>query len=278
MRHWRMYSRAKRRAHQIVNSPEDGGRASRMFDQAIFLLIGSTAVAIVLETIAPIEEAAQGAFDVFEVVTVAIFSVEYLLRLWSCTEDEDFAHPVWGRMRFAVQPLVLIDLLAILPFYVPLVVGLDLRIARVLRLLRLLKLTRYSESMSIIGDVLRSRREALISTLFVGFVLLLFASGLMYLAERDAQPEGFSSIPAAMWWGMVTLTTVGYGDLFPVTPLGRGLGAAVALLGIGLFALPAGILGSAFVEELDRRRSAEPESPTCPHCGKSLDGHEASDT
>ncbi len=272
-----MYSRAKRRAHQIVNSPEDGSRASRLFDQTIFTLIGFTSLAIVLETIAPIAEVAQGAFEVFEVITVAVFSVEYILRVWSCTEDPEYAHPLWGRLRFAVQPLTLVDLLAILPFYVPLA-GIDLRIARVLRLLRLLKLTRYSESMSIIGDVLRSRREALISTLFVGFVLLLFASAMMYLAEREAQPEGFSSIPAAMWWGMVTLTTVGYGDLFPVTPLGRGLGAAVALLGIGLFALPAGILGSAFVEELDRRRSPEPENPTCPHCGKSLQEHEASDT
>ena len=270
-----MYSRAKRRAHQIVNSPDDGGRASRMFDQAIFTLIGLTSVAVVLETIAPIAEAAGSAFEIIEVITVVIFTAEYVLRVWSCTEDPDFAHPVWGRLRFTVQPMVLIDLAAILPFYLPFV-GHDLRMARVMRLLRLLKLTRYSESMSIIGDVLRNRRDALISTTFVGFVLLLFASGLMYLAERDAQPEGFSSIPAAMWWGMVTLTTVGYGDLYPVTPLGRGLGAAVALLGIGLFALPAGILGSAFVEELDRRRAGDSETQICPHCGKELPNDEGS--
>ena len=272
-----MYSRAKRRAHQIVNSPEDGGRASRIFDQTIFSLIALTSLTIVLETIAPIAAVAQGAFEVVEVVTVALFTFEYLLRVWSCTEDPDYAHPLWGRLRFAVQPLTLIDLLAIAPFYIPLT-GLDLRIARVLRLLRLLKLTRYSESMSIIVDVLRSRREALISTVFIGFVLLLFASALMYLAEREAQPEGFSSIPAAMWWGMVTLTTVGYGDLFPVTGLGRGLGAVVALLGIGLFALPAGILGSAFVEELDRRRTPQEENRTCPHCGEPLPHDEGSGT
>ena len=267
-----MYSRAKRRAHQIVNSPEDGGRASRLFDQTILVLIGLTAFGIVLETIEPIRQAAAGAFAVIEVVTVAVFTLEYVLRVWSCTEDPDFAHPLFGRLRFAVQPLILVDLLAILPFYV----GQDLRFARVLRLLRLMKLTRYSESMSIIGDVLRNRRDSLISTLFVGFVLLLFASSLMYLAEREAQPDGFSSIPAAMWWGMVTLTTVGYGDLFPVTPLGRGFGAVVALLGIGLFALPAGILGSAFVEELDRRRADAPEARICPHCGEELHNDEGS--
>ncbi|MCY3895639.1 MAG: ion transporter [Chloroflexi bacterium] len=271
-----MYRRMKRRAFQIVTPPEEGDRASRVFDQTIYTLIALTSLAIVLETIAPIAEFAGGLFHVIEVVTVAIFSVEYVLRLWTCTENPDFAHPVWGRVRYAFRPLMLADLLAVVPFYVPVIVGVDLRFARVLRLLRLLKLTRYSESMSIIGDVLQSRRDALISTTFVGSVLLLFASGLMYLAERDAQPEGFSSIPAAMWWGMVTLTTVGYGDLYPVTPLGRGLGAVVALLGIGLFALPAGILGSAFVEELDQRRAGEPEVRTCPHCGEEIHDDEGS--
>ena len=198
-----MYSRAKRRAHQIVNSPEDGGRASRLFDQTIFTLIGFTSLAIVLETIAPIAEVAQGAFEVIEVITVAIFTFEYILRVWCCTEDPDYAHPLWGRLRFAVQPLTLVDLLAILPFYVTLA-GIDLRIARVLRLLRLLKLTRYSGSMSSIGDVLRSRREALISTLFVGFVLLLFASAMMYLAEREAQPGRLFEHPGR--------DVVGHGD------------------------------------------------------------------
>ena len=116
------------------------------------------------------------------------------MRVWACTEDPDYAHPVKGRLRFAVQPLVLMDLIAILPFYIPLLVTADLRFVRSLRLLRvfrLVKITRYSESVEIIGTVLRSRRNALLSTLFVTFILLFMASVLMYLAERDAQPRAF---------------------------------------------------------------------------------------
>ncbi len=272
-----MYSRAKRHAYQIVNDSDEGGRAGRVFNLAVIAIIGLTALAIMLETIEPMADVGRGAFTAFEIVSVAIFTVEYLVRVWSCTEDPAYSHPLWGRLRFAVQPLAVADLLAIVPFYVPLIVGLDLRFVRVLRLLRLLKIARYSESMSLVGHVLRSRRDVLISTVFVGFILLFFASALMYLVERETQPEGFSSIPAAMWWGVVTLTTVGYGDLYPVTPLGRGLGTFVALLGIGLFAMPAGILGSAFVDELEQRKSARSEIATCPHCGKPLQDHASPD-
>lgn len=275
-----MYSRVKRRAYEIVEPTPEGDRASHLFDIAILTLISFNLLAIALETIAPLAERAGGAFLVFEIVSVAIFTAEYVARVWVCTEDPDYAHPVKGRLRFAVQPMVLMDLVAIVPFYIPLLVTFDLRFARALRLLRvfrLIKITRYSESMSIVVSVLRSRREVLLSTLFVTFILLFMASVLMYLAEREAQPEGFSSIPAAMWWGMVTLTTVGYGDLAPATAIGRILGAVVALFGIGLFALPAGILGSAFVDELEVRRSAK-QVQKCPHCGKPIGDHAPSDT
>ena len=279
-----MYSRIKRRAYEIVEPTPEGDRPSHLFDMALITLLSLNLLAIALETIAPLEESAGGAFLVFEIVSVAIFTMEYLVRVWACTEDPAYAHPVKGRLRFAVQPLVLMDLIAIVPFYIPLLVTADLRFVRSLRLLRvfrLVKITRYSESVEIIGAVLRSRKNALLSTLFVTFILLFMASVLMYLAEREAQPDGFSSIPAAMWWGMVTLTTVGYGDLAPATPLGRILGAVVALFGIGLFALPAGILGSAFVDELEARREArrsEVQAQTCPHCGKPIGDHAVSET
>ena len=275
-----MYSRIKRRAYEIVEPTPEGDRPSHLFDIALITLISLNLLAIALETVAPLGERASLAFLVFEIVSVAIFTAEYLVRIWACTENPAYAHPVMGRLRFAVQPLVLMDLVAIVPFYIPLLLTFDLRFVRSLRLLRvfrLVKITRYSESVEIIGTVLRSRSNALLSTLFVTFILLFMASVLMYLAERDAQPDGFSSIPAAMWWGMVTLTTVGYGDLAPATALGRILGAVVALFGIGLFALPAGILGSAFVDELEARRSAR-QTPTCPHCGKPIGDHAASET
>lgn len=227
-------------------------------------------LAIALETIDSVAEHAGGAFLAFEIVSVAIFTVEYLVRIWGCTEDPAYAHPIRGRLRFATKPLVLMDLIAVVPFYIPFFVTLDLRFVRAFRLMRvvrLVKIARYSESLAIVGTVLRSRRDMLISTLFVGFLLLFVASALMYLVERDAQPDGFSSIPAALWWGIATLSTVGYGDLAPTTTLGRFIGAIVAILGIGVFALPAGILGSAFIDEIESRRAKHYDK--CPHCGKS---------
>jgi voltage-gated potassium channel len=275
-----MYSRAKRRAYEIVERADEDDRTSRIFDTVIVSLIGLNLLAMALETLAPLRERAGGAFDNFETVSVAIFIAEYFVRVWSCTEHPAYTHPIRGRLRFAVSPLVLVDLVAILPFFIPMFVQLDLRFARTLRLFRLfrlIKLSRYSESMAIIGSALRSRREVLLSTVFVAFILLFIVSSMMYLAERDAQPELFSSIPAAMWWGMVTLTTVGYGDVVPVTALGRVFGAIVALLGIGLFALPAGILGSAFVDEIERRRLTPQTASICPHCGKPVNEHTATD-
>jgi len=171
-----------------------------------------------------------------------------------------------GRFRFALSAMPMIDLLAVLPFYLPFL-GLDLRFMRAVRLFRLFrvaKLARYSEALRTFCRVLGAKKEELGVTLFTLFLLLLLASCLAYYAERDAQPEAFSSIPAAMWWGVCTLTTVGYGDVCPVTALGKGIAAVIAVLGIGMFALPAGILGSGFVEEIQKRKKC---LQRCPHCG-----------
>ena len=163
------------------------------------------------------------------------------------------------------------DLIAILPFYLPMIMLIDLRFVRVLRLFRLLrvfKLGRYSESLRTLANVLKRKKEELFITIFVVMILLIIASSLMYFIENEAQPEIFSSIPSAMWWGVATLTTVGYGDAYPVTPVGKLLGAVIALLGIGMFALPTGILGSGFVEEMQRKRE---KRKICPNCGKEIE-------
>lgn len=203
---------------------------------------------------------------------MATFTIEYLLRLWSCTVDSRFRNPVLGRIRFALRPLLIIDLVAILPFYLPIIIPFDLRFLRALRLiriLRMLKMGRYSESLRLFASVLKSKKEELVIAVFVTFILLIVSSSLMYFVENEAQPENFSSIPDAMWWGVATMTTVGYGDVYPVTPVGRFLGAIIAILGIGMFALPAGILASGFVEEIQKRRTGHIR---CPYCGKNIDG------
>lgn len=277
--------RLRRRTWEIVEVARPGDLPSRFFDVAIRLLIALNVLAVVVETVPEIQVVAGSWLYAFDLVSVGVFTVEYIARVWSCTEDPRYERSLLGRLRFAVTPLALVDLLAILPFWLP-VLGIDLRIlrgVRLFRLFRILKIARYSRALRAFGRVFRSKTEELVLTFaLVGF-LLLMASSLLYFAEHGAQPEVFSSVPAAMWWGIITLTTVGYGDVFPVTPAGRVLGGLFALTGVLLIALPTAILGAAFVEELERGRSGgrddrpaeSPPSPAssaaarrCPHCGE----------
>jgi voltage-gated potassium channel len=229
---------------------------------------------VVLETVDWINSRYSLIFIVFNVFSVAVFTVEYILRVWSCTEDPKFKDPVGGRLRFMITPLAIIDLMAFLPFYLPFALP-ELRFLRAFRLFRLfrvLKLARYSESLQTFADVLKLKKEELGLMLFAIIILLTVSSSLMYEAEHEAQPEAFSSIPAAMWWGVVTLATVGYGDMFPITPMGKFIGSLVVLLGIGLFALPTGVLAAGFSEVLQRKREAKQmKDRICPHCGKRVD-------
>ena len=252
---------------------EPGDDKGRSVDVAIIVLIFLNIVALILETVESIYSAHQAAFALFENVSIAVFSVEYILRIWSCTTNPRYAHPVSGRLRFLVSPLGIIDLLAILPFFLPFF-GVDLRFVRTVRLLRIfriVKLARYSRALRLLGHVVHQRKEELLSIFFVLLTLLIISSSLMFFAEHSVQPEVFSSIPTTMWWGIVTLTTVGYGDAYPITPLGQTIGAIIAVLGIGMFALPAGILGAGFTDELQKmRQSGESEPTRCHHCGEPL--------
>ena len=252
---------------------EPGDDKGRSVDVAIIVLIFLNIVALILETVESIYSAHQAAFALFENVSIAVFSVEYILRIWSCTTNPRYAHPVSGRLRFLVSPLGIIDLLAILPFFLPFF-GVDLRFVRTVRLLRIfriVKLARYSRALRLLGHVVHQRKEELLSIFFVLLTLLIISSSLMFFAEHSVQPEVFSSIPTTMWWGIVTLTTVGYGDAYPITPLGQTIGAIIAVLGIGMFALPAGILGAGFTDELQKMRQSGKREPTrCHHCGEPL--------
>jgi len=263
--------RVKRRVYEILERAAPDDRTSKAVDIGIMILILLNVAAVTLETVQGLYRRYSSFFWAFEALSVGVFTLEYILRLWSCTTEVRFSRPVAGRLRFATTPLAVVDLLAVLPFYLPMLLPLDLRFIRAIRLFRLFrlfKLGRYSESLRLLGVVLRARKEELIMTVFTISVLLIISSSLMYFVENEAQPQAFSSIPEAMWWGIVTLTTVGYGDVYPVTPLGKVLGAVIALLGIGMFALPAGILGSGFIEEVQRRKGRR----TCPHCGREIYG------
>jgi len=243
------------RLNALLEGTGEHQTASRFLDAFLVILITGNVAAVILETVPELASAYNQFFHNFEIFSVFIFTIEYLARLWTCVDREDLRYrpAIKGRIRYVLSPMALIDLIAIAPFYLAFVVGLDLRFVRVFRLLRLLKLTRYSAALSLVGSVLYTERRPLGAAGMVMLVLLVFASSFVYLAERNAQPEAFGSIPAAMWWGVATLTTVGYGDVTPVTPLGKFLGAIVTLLGVGMFAMPAGILASGFAQAVRSR-------------------------
>jgi voltage-gated potassium channel len=271
---------AKRRVYQILTDPADEDRVGQLLSTFIFVLILVNVLATVLETVQSLGVPYAHVFHAIELVSVIVFSVEYLLRLWSCTSVPEFRHPLRGRLAVAGKPMHLVDLFAILPFYLQVLIpGLDLRFVRALRLFRIFRVFRagkLAEAIQILSAVVRNRREELLASFVVILIVVVLAANVMYLLEHHAQPKNFASVPAAMWWAIVTVTTIGYGDLVPMTPVGRILGAAMALLGIVMLALPVGILGSGFIEEVEKRhgkgKAAPPAGaapPPCPHCGKS---------
>jgi voltage-gated potassium channel len=226
-------------------------------------------LAVILESEPKLELRYRDWFFWIEHASIIFFTIEYALRIWVCTVEERYRSPLYGRLRYAVTPLALIDLLAIAPFYIPLFAA-DLRVIRSIRLfrfVRLLKFGRYSDAFRLLGKVFSRKREELIATLTILLALLVISATLMYEAEHLAQPDKFRSIASTMWWAVVTLTTVGYGDVFPITTMGKILGAVISILGIGMFALPTAVLGAGFVEEIQARKS---QAFNCPHCGKRI--------
>ena len=259
----------RKRTWEIVEAAKPGDTASRLFDSVILSLIFLNVIAVILSTVPFIQAEWARPLEIFEVFSVIIFTVEYLARLWSCTADAQFSGWVTGRLKHIFRLISIIDLMAILPFYLPFV-GVDLRSLRIIRLLRILRIAkvgRYYTSLNLIKKVFVSKKEELILTSVIMGLLLVVSSTLLYSCENDVQPEVFSSIPATMWWSIATLTTVGYGDMYPVTTAGRFFASIIAILGIGMFALPTGILGAGFVEAIQETK----KSPNkCPHCGKDL--------
>ncbi len=259
----------KNRVYQVL-SGESTNRLSRVVSLCLVALILLNVLAVMAESVTWISQSYGTWLVGFEWVSVSIFTVEYLLRFWACTSLPQYRAPIAGRLHYVFTPLALVDLLAILPTLL-MWGGVDLRILRVLRLtrmLRLAKLGRYSKAIQTLGQVVRLKHEELVLSLVLMLFMLVVASSLMFMVENQQQPEAFSSIPATMWWTVMTLTTVGYGDVFPITTSGKFLASGIAVLGIGLFALPAGLVASAFVE---LRGLQQTHLATCPHCGKNLD-------
>ncbi len=250
----------------------DGKRRgiSLIFNLLLVTIITLNSIAIVLHTVPEYNRRFSQLFLDFEFFSVVFFTLEYLLRVWVCVENAKYHHWFWGRLRYIFSVSAMIDILAIFPFYFSLFAT-DLAIVRILRLFRIFRLfrmSRYSHAFRMIQRVVAEKKEELIlSTILVVFMLIIVSS-VMYYVEHAAQPDKFSSIPATMWWGVTAMTTVGYGDIHPITPLGKLLGGITAIVGIGLFALPTGILVSGFNEHI--RVHKAPRRHHCPHCGKEI--------
>lgn len=231
-------------------------RSSRSVSWLLLTLISLNVIAIIIESVDSIYFQFQREFYYFELFSVTVFTIEYLARVWSSidlTQSKSQSAFV-GRLKYMLSPMALIDLLAILPFYLSLYIAIDLRFLRILRMLRLFKLTRYSTALSALLDVFQTEAETLIAAFVVLLVMLVISASGIYLLENTIQPDVFGSIPQAMWWAVVTLTTVGYGDAVPVTALGKAFAGFIGLIGIGMLALPVAILSSGFAQNLNKRR------------------------
>jgi len=260
----------RRRIYDILDPGHHQGFLSKLANCVIYSLIFLTLVVIVLESVPSICQRCSAGFRYLEVLTVAVFSIEYLLRLWCCVETPKYGSPIWGRLRYVVSPLSLIDLLAVVPFYLPFATAnmLFLRSARFFRLFRIAKLGRYSTAFRVLGQVVYAKRAELLVSLSIVFILTVLSAIGMYYAEHEAQPAVFPDVPTSMLWAVATLTNVSHPD--PITALGKCMASAICVLGLAMLALPTGVLGAGFVEEFQNRNR---HATRCPHCGKEIAAH-----
>lgn len=270
-----MYHLLKRNTHILLHPELGDSKWDKILNGFIITLIILNVTAVILETVPSIHTPNAEFFRIFDLVSVIIFTIEYLLRVWSSDHDPKFGKGMRGRFRYMVSIEALIDLVAILPFYLHVFLRFDLRVLRIFRLmrfLRLFRLTAYMQSAQMVKNVFKKRANELKVCLVLILFFIMVSSCLLYFAEHTAQPKVFSSIPATFWWAVVTATSVGYGDMVPITALGKTLSGIISLGGLAIFALPAGIITAGFLDEI--RKIKKPKEHVCPHCGGSLDHHD----
>jgi voltage-gated potassium channel len=244
------------RLHEILEQGAVCSRVGVIVGRALILLVVINLVAVAAESVPEISAKYRALFLAVETISLAVFSLEYALRFWVAAEHRPHRHvrPGRARLRYALSPAGLIDLLAVLPFWLAFVIPDELRVVLVFRVFRFLKVARYSTGMRSLLDVLREERRALLGCLVIFAGATLIAAAVMHMAEREAQPDKFGTIPNAMWWAIVTLGTVGYGDVVPITSLGRLIAAVTICAGFIMIALPIGIVATGFARSPARFR------------------------
>ena len=254
------YMRIKKRVFEIISKAEEGDRASLIFDWTIIILIALSILSIILESFIDLVAQYRPAFTVFEFISVIVFTIEYFLRIW--TADLLYPEAKHPRLKYIFSFMAIIDLLAILPFFIPFISA-DLRFLRMMRLfrlfrlLRVIKLGRYVDALQIIFKVIKTSGPQLIMSVVICSFVMLFSAIIMYSVENPVQPEQFPNVIASLWWAICTLTTVGYGDVYPITPVGKILASVISLVGIGIIAIPTGIIAAGFSEVISKEHQAE---------------------
>lgn len=255
---------------RVMSKENSSDKAAKIFSYSLITLILLNILAFILYTVDGIRAHFELELYCFEIFSVLVFMIEYIFRIACCTADPQYSNSIRGRIKYALTPLAVIDFWSVAPFFIP-VFGtslLGIRFLRVLRIFRLAKFNRFHNALLITGRVIAKSKESLILIITFTSSIILISSILMYFVEREVQPDKFGSVPAAIWWAIITLTTIGYGDVAPITVAGKIITSLVALLGIGAIAFPAGIIGSGFVREMEKTKS---EPAVCPVCGSATD-------
>ena len=270
------YLQLKLNIFNILKISSEKSLVGIVFDWFIMTLIVVNVVFIIIDTFEGVPQYVKETSDYVEFFSLIIFTIEYALRLWTADILNPSIRPLKARKKYMFSFMAIIDLLAIIPSYIPLILTIDLSILRALRLLRLLrmlKFNRYTTALSRIGNVVKNRAPQLISSMIVLFILMIISSLLMYHAENEIQPDVFKNAFSGIWWTTSSITNLGYGDIFPVTTLGKILSIIVALFGISLIAVPTGIIAAGFSEDVitERKEASKEQKHFCPYCGKNLD-------
>ena len=253
-----------------IRDDDDNDFLSNIIDGIIVFLIIINVLIIFLDTFQDIRNFILPLYKYIDIFSIIIFSIEYILRVWTSDLISLYKNksPIKARFKYIFSPKAIIDMISLLSFYLPLFSFNNFRILRIVRLVRilsLLKVNRYSKAMVTLGKVIKNKSIQLISSFFIVSVLIIFASLLMYYIENEAQPGTFDNAFSSLWWAIATLTTVGYGDIYPVTIIGKILGIFISLMGIAIIAIPTGIISAGFIEQIDEARD---KIKYCPHCGK----------
>lgn len=248
----------RQKVFSLLNPTPTSGDLHHIIDHVIVVLVLLSVISIILETVPWIHKPFQAEFYAIEIFTVVIFSLEYIGRLYSCCEIPKYQEPIVGRIKYIFTVGALIDLVAVLPFFIGLAFHeeFDLRFLRVFRLSRLLKITRYTGTLNTMYKAIYRERRVLFAAAFMMILLVILTASLGFEFEHAAQPDKFDTIPDAMYWAVITLASVGYGDLTPITPMGKAMTVVISLIGIGIFAIPAGLMASAFTDQLRIDREA----------------------